>query len=507
MKALKQILGSITTYSTADTVNAHAFPAWTMNDHQRLEQLAMTGTLGNSFYASAKDATDDAVRLLQRAHAGELANAIIRGRNEGFIRTFPLLGLVYLSMKDAELFKRAFPKVVLTGNDLVDFIDLAKEVRGLGRSVKTAINAWIAEKTTPYYAQKYRRQIADAIRLSRFKGDDPIYAYVLNAYTGVKGFSNEKLDAAYAKYPELAAHRDFVEFIKADELGLALEVIKKHALDVDSLTDCYSKFNRELWQETARRTPVMRFLKYMAKFLREGVDILPLMEEKLTVENLRRAKVFPFRIYTASLALPTLRWMTRNYLVDLLDEYTTTYDWNEFNNYRWVIAPDMSCSMKSRVGDSDILTFAHISAMFTGFFYKGLDHVTILPWNTEVREYTVKPEKPVMTHINKLMKMVCGGTHMEVALKHMISHKTEVDYAVFLTDTEEYGTGWLASWKKYHALYPKASAFLLRADSYQSQPISDEMAEKLNIYQIFGWNDSVLDYMHYIIKNKGHKND
>lgn len=122
MKTLKENMKGAAVYATADTTNAEGFAAWTPSDAALLEQLAMTGTLGNSFYANAKDATKDAVRLLERADAQALAPAIVHGRNDGFIRTFPILGLVYLSKKDSALFKETFPKVVLTGNDLVDFI-------------------------------------------------------------------------------------------------------------------------------------------------------------------------------------------------------------------------------------------------------------------------------------------------------------------------------------------------------------------------------------------------
>jgi hypothetical protein len=71
---------------------------------------------------------------------------------------------------------------------------------------------------------------------------------------------------------------------------------------------------------------------------------------------------------------------------------------------------------------------------------------------------------------------------------------------VFLTDTEEYGRGWLAAWKEYHKKNPDAVAFILRGDSYVSQPIDYRTAKELNVYQIFGWNDSVIDYIKFIIR-------
>ena len=97
MKQVKENLKTVATYASADTMNAEGFAAWTPGDATLLEQFSMTGTLGNSFYANAKDAAKEAVRLLERADAASLAAAIVRGRNEGFVRAFPILGLVYLS--------------------------------------------------------------------------------------------------------------------------------------------------------------------------------------------------------------------------------------------------------------------------------------------------------------------------------------------------------------------------------------------------------------------------
>ena len=97
MTNLKQLLASADAAATADAVNAEGAPAWTMRDTDRLVQLSMTGTLGNAFYASGSELTADAVKLLRRAEPRALADAIARGRSAGFVRAFPLLGLVFLS--------------------------------------------------------------------------------------------------------------------------------------------------------------------------------------------------------------------------------------------------------------------------------------------------------------------------------------------------------------------------------------------------------------------------
>ena len=424
MKTLKENMKGAAVYAPADTTNAEGFAAWTPSDAALLEQLAMTGTLGNSFYANAKDATKDAVRLLERADAQALAPAIVHGRNDGFIRTFPILGLVYLSKKDSALFKETFPKVVLTGNDLVDFIEMAKTVRGLGRAVKSAIGAWITKNANPYYAQKYRRQLADAIRLSRFKGVDPIYAYILAAYSEVKGNSDEKIAKAYDAYPDLAAHRDFVAAVESDDLSEAARILDERNLDVNSLTAYYGKFDKPLWAAVAKRSPVMRVVKYLAKFLREGVLTPEMMKAKVNVESLWKAKVFPFRLYTAYLAVAQEvsadgKWAL-DQLADVMNEYAASYDWSAFAGRRWVIAPDVSGSMDSPIGNSSVLTYATVSAMFVGFFTNGLENVTVLPWDTEVQPYAVPRADSVMTHVNAITHMVGGGTYMETAVNYML---------------------------------------------------------------------------------------
>ena len=522
MKHIIEELERIRTYESANTVNHENFPAWKMSDEARLEQLAMTGTLGNSFYASASESTVDALALLERADAGALSRAIIRGRNEGFIRTFPLLGLVVLSKKSPELFQQAFPKVVLTGNDLEDFIDMTRRLRGLGRSVKRAIHTYLQESVTPYYAMKYRKQLADAIRVSRFAGDDPIYAYILSAYSQVKNLDKAKIAEVYTKYPEFAARKEFLELLENGKSAQAAEVLLKNRLDVESLSAYYHKFDSKVWEAAAQVTPVMRFLKYLAKFSREGVDVRRIAAQKLSVDALKAAKVFPFRLYTAYKALPydftrpendsILQELAKNNLCELtkypsvsellkslLDDYALAYDWSKFNAHSWVIAPDISGSMTCGMGNGS-LTFADVSGMFTGFFSRGLDDVTVLPWDTEVKPYRASANDPVLEHIETIRNMSNGGTYMEAPVEYMIKHRIITDYAVFITDSMEYGKGWLAAWKQYKQLNPSAQAFLLRLDSYHTQPMPDDQAEKYGIHQIFGWNDSVIDYMKFVIE-------
>ena len=76
------------------------------------------------------------------------------------------------------------------------------------------------------------------------------------------------------------------------------------------------------------------------------------------------------------------------YLTEVMDEYAKTYD-SDFAEAKWVVAPDVSGSMCSPIGGSSVLSYAAVSAMFAGFFMKGLKDVTVLPWDTEAAELNV----------------------------------------------------------------------------------------------------------------------
>ena len=506
MKELKNILPAAAAQASADTVNAEGAPAWSMRDEDRLVQLAMTGTMGNAFYATAREVAADAVRLLERAEPRALARAIVRGRIEGFVRAFPLLGLVHLSLKDPALFRETFPHVVLTGGDLGDFLDLAHKVRGFGRGVKAAVSAWLSEKATPYSAQKYRTQLADAIRVVRFRGDDPLYAWILAARSGAKGATPERAAAAEAAYPALAARRDFVSAVESGDEEAALRLLRTEALDLDSLSNWNDRFTPAMWRAAARRMPAMRFLKSLGKLLREGALEEEVLREKLTVERLRAAKVFPFRLYAAWAALPEDRTdspasplatagFARAHLAATLDAYARAFDWGAFNRGSWVVAPDVSGSMSSPMGGSERLRYAEVAGMFAGFFAAGLDRATVLPFDTDVKPYGLGREASVLDHVRAVGRLCCGGTFLEAPLREMLRRNIHADNALFITDSEEWGRGWLGLWKSYRRTHPAARAFLLRLDPYRTQPFPPDEAEALGIHQIFGWSDAVVDYM------------
>lgn len=509
MKYIKSRVGQVENkiIKSADTITFEGGTAWVMEDEERLVQYAMTGVLGNTFYVSQKDIVDDAISLIKRSDPKSLASAIVLGRNVGYIRSFPILGLVYLSMKDTNLFNEVFQHVIITGDDLKNFIDLTRTIRGFGRSIKKAINKWLENKVNPYYALKYRSAIGDAIRLSRPKDNNCIYSYILRGKTN--SVKDENLKKALDQYKEFSAFEEIPQLLKNKEYEKVRDNILNYRLDVDSLTAYYDKFDAGIWDSIAKNSPVMRFLKYLNKFERVGIDVYSYAKEKFTVENFKKAKVFPFRLFIAWKQMSSTNKIN-DLLANILDDYINQYDWEKFNKKTWAICPDVSGSMRSPLGgvNNNGLKYLDISSMFTGFLVKGVEDAIVLPWASSLKPYKIPKKDSVISHMNYINSLGGGGTNMNCALEYLISNNIKRDYCVFVTDTESYnvpsvhgGTeSWIETWVKYHNKYPDSRAFIIRCDGYEQRPMAEEHCKKYGVYQIFGWNDSVISFIKNIVE-------
>ena len=480
-------------YATADTINAEGSKAWTMSAEDSLNQLCMTGTLGRSFYASTKENVKYADTVLQKADAVSLAEAIVKGRSEGFIRTFNIMGLVYLSQKDIKIFQQVFDKVVLTGNDLSDFIDMTHQVRGFGRGIKNTIHRWIHNKTNPFYAMKYRKQIADGIRISRFKGEQPIFRYIMHHY------KNEiDIQPALEEHEQLRGYEDCKKAIHIGDWDIATKLIKDHRLDPMSIIGTASVPDN-VWDNLAEQMGTMMLLKYLNKLDAVGtIDRKPEVLNRLNCQNLQKARVFPFRLYIAYKNVENT--IIRDHLAETLEEYTDLFDWDVYNKFNWVIAPDVSGSMCS-LHSKGSLTPATVAGMFSGFLYKGLDNAIIVPWDTKVYPTLMGPRRDsVITHIDKIKNASGGGTRMELPVQYMADQGIKVDVFMLITDNEEWGDGWLEQWIKYKRSNPKAKAVLMRVDTYCTSSFSEEDAVKYDILQLFGYNDNSLRFIEFYLE-------
>jgi hypothetical protein len=531
MKSIRENLSEVVAAVAAETAAAPDGGAWTRADDARLLRLAMTGALSCTTILSfrflgenpdhvlpvvqirtgERKELEAALRILLRAPARALAAAAVRGRNEGLARAVPLLALVLLSLRDAALFREAFPRVVLTGGDLGDFLDLARRVRGLGRAVKSAVRDWLRGNVTPYAAQKYRCALADAIRLCHFRGGDPLCAWIAAARPGAKGATPERVAAAEAAYPALAARRDFIRAVEAGDEASAVRLLRNPALDLDGLSNWEGRYTPAIWRAAARRMPVGRFLRTMDKLRREGALEPETVMRKVTAANLRAAKVLPFRVYAAWKALwadvPANRALeaafsaaggadplpsARETLAAAMEEHARGWDWGVLNRHSWCVAPCVSRRMEWPVGDSWGATCADVAAMFAAFLSVGLDRAGIMPWDRCVHPWSRTRHDTVAEHVRELSGRVRSRDvpRPSAVLEELIRRGADADCVLFLCADGLRDPDWLPTWRQYRLRRPGARAFIL--DLFSGGGEASEADEAPGVTRLAGWSDAVV---------------
>ncbi len=544
MNNISKNIKKVIAYQSADTINHHGFPAWSKDIKEMAMTLLMVGADRNTFYVDVDQNIGMAINVFTQVAKEDpkwFKDAIVYARNEGFQRNMPILALVIVRQFHKEFFKEIFNDVILTGFDLDKFLSYNRALDlGFGRAVKNAIQQWIETHTTEYYAIKYRKQIADAIRLTHFKHDDPIYDYIVMAR---KKNIGKDLDIVYKQYPQIKALKqikEILEQIKQEEkqenpthnqkIEEIAKLIINHKLDPATVIGYgiggkTTSENAIIWNALMKVMPTGMLLGYLDKLIRTKAltkkDIKWIEEERFTPENFYKAKVYPHRLLVAYLTLYD-RYIKNGYtaeenrhgipyeikyaqyLLDILEDninILAKHMTNNIWNGKWVVAPDISGSMTFNI---DHVVPAYIAGAFAGMIKSIINDVIILPWHTEVDVDIIKnATTPTQIALN-IATAPGGGTYMEAPMMYILENQIQADYVVLITDSEEWGEGWFGYWKDYKKhISPHAKAILIRVDPYDTNPFPPKQKARWDIYQVYGWSATVLKWIEREVLKEG----
>jgi len=507
--SMKKVLSEMqhqAVYSNADTVNEEGFPAWKTPLSKRFVQVLNTGSFGNSFYASQKKLVGESIKTIQegieKLPENFLKMEIVRGRNEGFMRTAPITALALFRKKYPKSFKEIFPFVIRTGNDMEDFISINRAFQyGFGRAVKTAMNQWLIN-IHEYQAIKYKNQIADTMRISRPKTQFPhLLDYVATTF---KNIPEEQAKQILETFPQVK-HFELAKLAFTNgNLMEGIRHIKEGRVPFPAVIGSVQTDDVRFWTEAMRQMGVMQLIKYTSKLSRVGVfddpENVEYYKQVITAENLTKAKVLPFRIAIMHREIKdSVPMSILKHLEGVLEDYVCKFDWGVWNG-RWAIAVDVSGSMTARF--TDTMSYATIAGIFSAILAKGLKNkAVIIPVSTKIREDVLREfnsAESVMEKVHVIEEADGGGTYLEEAVKYLIRNKISIDHFIMITDSEEWGKGWLRSWIAYkNKIAPKAEVFFVRIDPYETSPYSEKEAERYDIYDVFGWNDNVLKFIEF----------
>lgn len=486
-RAVKMFTPKVPKYTPATKVNKDpaGYKAWDRPIEEQFLQTLLTNTLSNTYYADSNELLKESEVIHDAMLAKDqefYAKALVFARNEGYMRTQPILGLAKLAAVNAGYFERVFDKVVLTPKDLSDFTTmLSSKRKGQGgRTVKRVAGKWLVDKLNEYWIVKYGAEkgdggysLKDMIRVFHPKGLKDAYAkYILGK------------DVSLVETPQIAA---FEALKSAKTVEEKVKVIKEGNLPHE-VASTFAGKDAKVWG--AINFPMFALLRNLATLERNGaIEAFKAQIQKnfANADYVKKSKILPFRFIKAGEKV-TNAWV-KDALRDAIE--------NSVNNLpdfagTSTILLDISGSMQS---------FLPQAALFAVSASKKANESKIYLFDTRVYEFPVSMRDSILTQAEKIH--VKGGTDIGFAINHLTSNKINRDNVILITDEQQNaGSPAFKEIERYRKTVNRnANFFIIDVSPYVSAMTPPEMDK--NTFYIYGWSDQVLSFISSVSKGFG----
>lgn len=474
--------------------NRAGAPAYALEPRAKLAQLAMTGTLSQTYYASANTQLADIMELAGKVDPAFLAKAAIYARKKGHMKDMPALVLAALSVIDPVAFSRAFPRVVDNGRMLRTFVQIMRSGavgrKSLGTRPKRMIEGWLNTATD--------RQILNAAL-----GQSPSLADVIKMVHPKPASAERRALFAYliGKPYDVALVPEAVR---------AFEAFKRDATapvpDVPFQMLTSLELTPQHWGEIAKTAGWQMVRMNLNTFGRQCVFAIPGMAEMIAKRlkdeaEITASRVLPYQLMSAFMAASNnVPHEVREALQDAMEIAIANVPAIEGNV---VICPDVSGSMSSpvtgfRKGATSKVRCIDVAALVAAAVLRANASAKVLPFACNVVDVALNPRDTVLTNADRLASICGGGTNCSAPLVKLNKEKAKIDLVVFISDNKSWmdarradRTGMMAEWTKLKARNPRAKLVCIDIQPHGTT----QAAEREDVMNVGGFSDAVFEML------------
>ncbi|MGH7440793.1 MAG: RNA-binding protein [Polyangiaceae bacterium] len=498
----------------ANTNNEAGGRAYTFSPEHALAQYAVTGTMHNTFYATADEQLGTILSLVEKVSPEFVAKTAVYCRERGFMKDVPALLVAYLAKKDVGLMKAVFPRIVDNGKMLRNFVQIVRSGvtgrKSFGTAPKRAAQAWFASRspeTVFRNALGAQPSMADVIKLVRpapKTGDgqkdavrEALYGYLIG-----KTIDADQLPPVVKTFEAFKKDGGEVPDVPFEMLT-ALELTKDH------------------WTAIAKRMTWTQTRMNLNTLLRKGVfedeAMVALVAERLrSPEAIRRARAFPYQLLAAFRAAGAeMPGTIRDALQDALEIATENVPSIPGKTY---VCPDVSGSMQSAVtGHRGSATSAvrcvDVAGLVSASLLRRNSSAEVIPFSDDVVKmpHPINPRDSVMTNAHFLASLPSGGTACSAPLRHLNERAARGDLVVYVSDNQSWadfarkgaaahtrGTIMAEEWERFRARNPQARLVLIDLQPYGST----QVAERDDVLNVGGFSDAVFEIVSLFAKGE-----
>jgi 60 kDa SS-A/Ro ribonucleoprotein len=477
-----------------DAQNFEQAPAYSYTPRHKLAQLAVTGTLNTTFYASAREQLEDVLAVAREVEPAFVAKAAIYGRERGYMKDMPALLLAALSVVGPDELVTAFPRVIDNGKMLRNFVQIIRSGavgrKSLGTRPKRLVANWLAQASDIEIIRASVGQqpsLADVIKMIHPKPADPrreaLYGYLLG----------KPHDASLLPEAILA-----FEAFKRDPSAQVPDVPFQMLTSLD--------LTREHWAAIATKAGWHMLRMNLNTLARHGVFEIEGMAAMVAArlrdaDAIRKAKAFPYQLMAAAVAAGTdVPAEVRDALHDAMELAVGNVPDIAGSV---VVCPDVSGSMRSpvtgyRIGSTSAVRCVDVAALVAASFLRQSRDVRVLPFEQRVVDVRLDRRDTILTNAERLAAVGGGGTNCSAPLERLNADRARVDLVVFVSDNQSWvesqrsaatATGMMREWARLKARNPGAKLVCIDIQPYGTS----QALERADVLNVGGFSDAVFD--------------
>ena len=485
----------------ADTINRAGGTAYALGPKEALAQLATTSCLGGVFYESAEGQLTEVIARAESLDDRFIAQLAIYAREEGRMKDLPALLCALLVSRGSDHLPAVFERVIDTPRQLRAFVQIVRSGvtgrRSFGSRTKRLIETWLQSRT-------------DAQLVRGSFGQDPSMADIVKmVHPKPTTAARSALYASWIDRPHVAAELpDLARELAAFRAGETLEVP-----DVPFPLIASGDLTAAQWKQVARNAPIQTTRMQLNTFARHGVfedgEIVDLVAARLKDrEAIGRSGMQPYQVLVGLQNIDaTVPGVIREALVEALEISVDAVP-------RWpgkvAVCVDVSGSMGSpitgwRRGATSVVRCVDVAALITAAVLRQNPSATVVPFDTEVRDVTVRGRDSIATTAETLARLCGGGTNCTSAMEFLVRRKIDADLVVFVSDNQSWldarrgESALLKTWNRFRGRNRDAKLVCLDLQPYGDAPVPT----RDDIANIGGFSDAVFTRIDEFARSDG----
>ncbi|MEP9402088.1 RNA-binding protein [Sphingomonas sp. VNH70] len=471
-----------------DAVNREGAAAYAYGPEAKLAQLAVTGTLADSFYAGADQHLDEALAAARACDPTFVARAAVYARRSGAMKDMPALLAAYLTVADPDLAVPVFGRVIDTGRMLRSYVQILRSGQvgrtSLGSRPKRLVTQWLERasmRDLMAAATGKAPSLADIVRMVHPKPADATR----------RGFYGWLIGKPYdiAALPvEVAAF----EAWKRDT-SLPLPPVPFEWLTAFPLTAVQ-------WGELATRMGWQALRINLNTLARNGAFGVAGLTEAVAARLAEPAPgVLPYQLLVALRSVGDGVPLAVQAALEMALEASLAKVAVVAGNV--VVCPDVSGSMQSpvtgyRKGATTTVRCVDVAALVASAMLRTNRRTRVMPFEVDVIDLALDPHARLAVNAARLAAVGGGGTTVSAPLARLNRERASVDLVVIVSDNESWvdatrhgATATMREWEQLKRRNPNA-----RLVCVDIQPHGTTQATgRPEILNVGGFSDAVFD--------------